>query len=227
MPFRRRALALVAATVALSSLVSSAVLADSSSDAQFVSATNSARANNGLRAYSVASDLTSVANRWAARMAADRTLEHNGSMGSEVCCWTVLGENVGVGASVSQIERAFMASTEHRDNILSGSCTQVGIGTARGSDGRLYVDELFRRPSGATGSSALPTVARPSTPRASRSSARIAIHRAIRPTVTAMIAVRIAHWRGKMLRYHAPDPVGATFTYARMIASITLTPRHG
>lgn len=201
------------------------VFADSSSDAQFVSDTNSARANDGLRSYAVASDLSSVASRWAARMAAGRTLEHNPSMGSEVCCWTVLGENVGVGSSVSQIQQAFMASPEHRDNILSSSFTQVGVGTARGSDGRLYVDELFRRPSGATGSSALPQPVRAWTPRASRSSVRIAIHHVIRPTATAMIAVRIAHWRTKILRYHAPDPIGSTFTYLRMISSITLTPR--
>jgi hypothetical protein len=44
-----------------------------------------------------------------------------------------------------------MASARHRANILSRSFTQIGIGTARGSDGRLYVDEVFRQPrSGST-----------------------------------------------------------------------------
>jgi hypothetical protein len=226
LPFRRRLLALVAAAVALLAWITTttAVLADSSSDAQLAADANASRSNNGLRAYAVASDLTSLANRWAARMAAERTLEHNGAMGSEVCCWTALGENVGVGSSAAQVHRAFMASAEHRDNILSAAYTQVGIGTARGSDGRLYVDELFRRPSGATGSSYVPRPARIYTHRASRSAARVALHRAYRPTATAMIAERIARWRGKILRYHAPDPVGATFTYARMIASITLSP---
>ena len=223
---RRCALVLVTVTVALSPLIRQAAVADSSADAQFVSDTNAARADNGLRAYAVSSDLTSVASRWAARMAADRTLEHNPSMGSQVCCWTVLGENVGVGGSAAQIQRAFMASAEHRANILSGSFTEIGVGTARGSDGQLYVDELFRRPSGASGTSVLPRQpARMWVPRASRSTTRVAIHRAIRPTATLMIATRIAHWRAKILRYHAPDPIGATFTYLRVISSITLTPR--
>jgi hypothetical protein len=135
--------ALLLSSVALIPVSASA---DSGSDARFVSATNSARSSHGLRGYAVSGDLTAVARRWAAHMAARHQLAHNPSFGSQVCCWTQLGENVGVGGTVSQIQRAFMASPEHRANILSSACTQVGIGTARGSDGRLYVDELFRRP---------------------------------------------------------------------------------
>src|SRR4051794_31517290 len=71
--------------------------ADSSSEASFVSATNSARSEHGLRGYAVSGDLTSVARRWAAHMAANRRLEHNPNYGSDVCCWTHIGENVGDG----------------------------------------------------------------------------------------------------------------------------------
>src|SRR5438309_2501686 len=141
----------------VSALVSTLVLilplvaaADGGTEGQFISATNAARASQGLPHYAVAGDLTSVARRWAAHMAAHHQLAHNPSFTSEVCCWSHIGENVGVGPSVSAIQRAFMASSPHRANILNSSYTQVGIGTARGSDGRLYVDELFRRPTHAS-----------------------------------------------------------------------------
>src|SRR5438309_11760956 len=127
-------------------LVPVAAAADSGTEGQFVSDTNSARASHGLARYSVAGDMVSVARRWAAHMAAHHELAHNPSFTSQVCCWSHVGENVGVGPSVSAIQRAFMASSPHRANILNSDYTQVGIGTARGTDGKLYVDELFRRP---------------------------------------------------------------------------------
>src|SRR3954451_1444321 len=152
----------------LAALVSIAVLilpfaavADSGSDSQFVADTNSARSSHGLRHYAVSGDLNSVARRWAAHMAAHHQLAHNPSFTSQVCCWSHVGENVGGGSSVSSIQRAFMASSPHRSNILSSSYTQVGIGTARGSDGRLYVDELFRRPTSAAPHTAHPRRAAP------------------------------------------------------------------
>ena len=120
--------------------------ADTSSEQAFVSYTDSARAHHGLRAYTVKSDLTATARRWAQWMARHHTLAHNPSVASDVCCWRDLGENVGRGPTAAAIQRAFMASPEHRSNILSRTYTQMGVGTSRGSDGRLYVDELFRRP---------------------------------------------------------------------------------
>lgn len=174
MPFRRLLPAAVVLATAATFVAPGTAGADSTSNAQFVSDTNSARSQNGLRAYSVASDLTSIANRWAAHMAANRTLEHNPNATSEVCCWQAMGENVGVGGSVSQIQQAFMASSPHRANILSSTYTEVGIGTARGSDGQLYVDELFRLRYGAAARSSAPSQPSSSTysGRASRSAAR-------------------------------------------------------
>ena len=161
-----------------------AAVADSGSESQFVYDTNSARSSHGLRHYSVAGDMTSVARRWAAHMAAHHELAHNPSFPSEVCCWSHIGENVGVGSSVSAIQRAFMASSPHRANILSSSYTQVGIGTARGSDGKLYVDELFRRPT-----SAAPHVARPR--RAAPTVSRPAAHTAVRASRGAVRRPRV------------------------------------
>ena len=199
-----------------------AALADSGSESQFVADTNSARSSHGLRHYAVSGDLNSVARRWAAHMAARHQLAHNPSFTSEVCCWTHIGENVGVGPSVSAIQRAFMNSSSHRANILSSSFTQVGIGTARGSDGRLYVDELFRRPT-----SAAPRATRPqhATPVVIRARPPV-LHRASRSVVRRTPVRRVRHvpsaqqvFRTRLdaaLRVSAvgyPDPVGGAVAY--------------
>jgi uncharacterized protein YkwD len=120
--------------------------AESGSRRAFVSDTNNARVDRDIRAYAVERDLTAVAQRWADWMASHQSMRHNPYLTSQVQDWQSVGENVGRGPSESNIQRAFMGDTYHRDNILSRDFTQVGIGTARDSHGRLYVDEVFRRP---------------------------------------------------------------------------------
>jgi uncharacterized protein YkwD len=113
----------------------------------FVSDTNHARVNHDRRVYQVSSDLTRIAQQWAQWMARHHRLEHNPNLETQVHNWQDLGENIGCGQSEQPIHHAFMHDQYHRDNILSPDYTQVGIGTARDSAGRLYVDEVFRRPS--------------------------------------------------------------------------------
>ena len=203
-----------------------AAVADSGSEGQFIADTNSARSAHGLRHYAVSSDLTAVARRWAAHMAAHPQLAPNPSFTSQVCCWSHIGENVGAGPSVSAIQRAFMASSAHRGNILSSSFTQVGIGTARGSDGKLYVDELFRRPT-----SAAPRATRPQQPapvvtrarppavhRVSRSAVRRTPIRRVRhvPTVRDLFRTRLdAALRVSAVGY--ADPVGGALAYLQVM----------
>ena len=77
-------------------------------------------------------------------MAAQGRIFHSSSMSSGINSgWTALGENVGMGSSVSQVESMFESSGPHRANLLSGSFTQIGIGVAHGGDGSLYVTEFF------------------------------------------------------------------------------------
>jgi uncharacterized protein YkwD len=120
--------------------------AGTSSRDAFFSDTNHTRVHHDRRAYRHRDHLAAVAQRWANWMAAHHTLRHNPYLGSQAGNWQALGENVGRGYGEPGIERAFLRSTSHRDNILSRIYTQVGIGTARGTDGKLYVDEVFRRP---------------------------------------------------------------------------------
>ena len=174
----RRAAVLLALLLPLS--VFTAAPAHAGTESEFVSRANGARASRGLRAYAVRSDLTAVARRQAARMAASGRMYHNPNLGSEVSGWRNVGENVGRGPDVRSIHNAFMGSSAHRANILSTTYTEIGVGTARSSSGELFVSQVFRRPTRATTSYAAPRptttaprpVVRTSPTRASRSAPR-------------------------------------------------------
>lgn len=56
--------------------------------------------------------------------------------------WTIGGENVGVGGTLESLEGAFMASRDHRENILRPEFNHAAIGVAR-ADGRVWVTVLF------------------------------------------------------------------------------------
>lgn len=120
--------------------------AEEAAESQFVSLTNSSRSGSGAGRLSVDGELTAIARRWSAKMAADNRLAHNPNLSREVTQdWAKLGENVGVGDNPDQIHQAFMNSPAHRANILDGAFTRVGIGVVRGGDGRIWVTEVFMR----------------------------------------------------------------------------------
>lgn len=137
-------LAAVTAAVPAPRLVTAAANAGDAAG-ELLAATNAARAAAGLRALTPASDLMGLAASHAAAEAAAHQIFHDPALESHVCCWSSIGENDGVGPSASVIEAALMASAPHRANILGGF-TQVGIGAVVGSDGQLYIDEIFRTP---------------------------------------------------------------------------------
>lgn len=117
--------------------------ANASTESNFVSLVNQERTSRGLRAEQVASDVVAVARRHSARMAAEGRIWHNPSLGSQVSNWEEVGENVGRGPSVEKIHSAFMASASHRANILERNDNIIGVGVAKGSDGRIYVTQIF------------------------------------------------------------------------------------
>ena len=150
---RRPAAALVVLLVSLLAGLVTPVTAhaavDGSAERQFVAAINQERAARGLPALQVASDLTAVARRHSARMASSGNLHHNPNLGSDVGNWQKVGENVGVGPSVSAIHRAFMDSASHRANILGSDWVQVGVGVEVRGD-TIWVTEVFRLPMGSS-----------------------------------------------------------------------------
>lgn len=197
--------------------------ATASTESEFVSRINSARASRGVRGYAVRSDLTAVARRQAVRMASQRRMYHNPSLGSEVGGWSAIGENVGRGQDVSSIHNAFMNSSSHRANILSTTFTEVGVGTARASDGELFVSQVFRKPNGASVYTPPPPprpqpkpVYRAPARRASRSTPRAPVVKAPRKkAVTDPLAGRLrTAWR--QFRFARPvDPMDRAVAYVR------------
>jgi len=119
-------------------------------EAAFLSQANGERSAAARAAYAGAADLVEVARRHSQRMAAEGRLHHNPALSSEVQGWQAVGENVGVGASVDSIHRALMDSPTHRDNLLSGTFTEAGMGVHVDGDGTIWVTQVFRQPATAT-----------------------------------------------------------------------------
>ena len=143
-----RTLAVVGAVTAGVVLVTGQAAASANPGAAFVAATNQARAAAGLPGLSVSADLSAAATHQAQSMADADALFHTPNLGSGLCCWVMVGENVGDGSSESIIQAAFMASPEHRANILRAAFTQIGVGYVIDKRGTLWVSEVFRRPTG-------------------------------------------------------------------------------
>lgn len=135
----------VAVVLPVAAAVASSSPSPQSEDA-FVSYIAQERDGAGLPAYSEQGDLTAVARKHAEDMADAGRIYHNPNLQSDVKNWDSVGENVGKGASVESIHRAFMESASHRSEILSTKFTQVGVGVVE-RDGTLWVSQVFRKPS--------------------------------------------------------------------------------
>jgi uncharacterized protein YkwD len=86
--------------------------------------------------------LLAKAQAWAEHLAAVNGLAHSSLPSGVSSCWETLGENVGYGSSITAVEKAFMASSPHRTNLLNGSFAYAGTGVAyRGS--RVFVVQVF------------------------------------------------------------------------------------
>lgn len=157
---------LAAAAAAAILLASAPTSASTSQESDFVSRINAERSSRGLRTLTVKSDLTAVARDWSEQMARAGAISHDPNLASKVSGWTMLGDNVGKGPTVSSIQKAFMESPTHRDIILEGDFNQVGVGVYQ-SGSTLYVTQVFARrssggSSGGSGSGgSTPTVSKP------------------------------------------------------------------
>lgn len=148
------AVAVAVTTFAGLATASSAAASTGGDESGFVASVNAARRSAGRPTYAESADLTSVARRWAQSMASSGSLRHNPNLAGQVSGWRFVGENVGVGYDVGGLHRAFMASPAHRANVLDSDFSQVGIGVAYGG-GRLWVAEVFRKPTASSAASAV------------------------------------------------------------------------
>lgn len=145
-----------------------------------------ARANPEQFGYAVSpapaltpwTDIREVARTWADRQAADQRMSHNPAFADQLCCWTTVGENVAYitlsaldDASVQSASRtifqAWMDSTGHRNNILSTSYDQLGLGISIRSTSTgyaMYLTTNFRKVSGTAPGTSYGPAASGSTP---------------------------------------------------------------
>lgn len=219
-------LASVAATVGAVAAPSAAFASASSAEQQFIADMNAAREANGLRPYSVASDLTSIARQHSRDMAAKQSLYHNPNLTSQVQNWQAVGENVGEGPTEPDIQSAFMHSPEHRANILDHDFTQVGVGVTIDSNGTIWVTEDFRQPMGSTSYSAPRTTTHHtySAPTHSSSNSQPVVqHQAAHPTATpaAVLRAKLAAMRSASVVAARADPVSQAFHFLTTVSTLS------
>jgi uncharacterized protein YkwD len=152
-PRTRRALLAVAGVALLAATASAcappaaesqpALSAQSPAVAQALALVNNYRAANGLGPLVEAGDADAKAQQQANAMAAAGSIFHSDLAAGIQPGWHALGENVGSGANVDQVQASLQASAPHRANMLSGSYNQIGVGVAVGANGLTYVAQEF------------------------------------------------------------------------------------
>lgn len=114
-----------------------------SAEGDFASRINSVRSAEGLGALQRSGSLDSYARDWARQMGQNGSLDHS-NIGSLLGPWGAVGENVGVGGSVSVIFDALVGSSGHYHNMV-GEWTHMGVGVWRDSQGALWTCHVFAR----------------------------------------------------------------------------------
>ncbi len=143
---RRTARALLAAIAAAAAIPLSRGASASPSDA-LLAAVNVTRGEAGVPVLREDAALDAIALDHSAQMSEAGRIFHNIQLGPQAdargIAWTRLGENVGAGADVDQIERALVASPHHYENLVDPRYTLIGIAVVSGSDRRVYLTQVF------------------------------------------------------------------------------------
>lgn len=111
--------------------------------------TNAQRAENGLPALRVDRQLMSAADQRVAEL--PDNFSHTRPDGQSASSWVqeitgavAAGENIAMGQTSPQGAVAgWMESSGHRENILSGNYTRVGVSCHEAADGTIYWVQLF------------------------------------------------------------------------------------
>lgn len=229
-PWRRRLATTFAGLLAVSLgvLTIPGVAHAGPNEGDLFSAVNAARASAGLPGYAYAGDLAAAARGQAERMAASGELYHNPNLGSEVGGWSRIGENVAFAGSWRAAHDVLMNSPDHRAQILDSGYTQMGVGTAVGDDGTIWVAEVFRTPTGASpssgGSGSTPDSST-SAPTTSTSSGSVTTVAPREPTPEQLLRQKIREARKKMAdrqkQRNGNDPIVAILDYSTVMATVT------
>ena len=142
----KRYLTAIFASALLASLIptgaaSAACYSPNTAERSFARLINVARSSNDLR---LDPELSKVAKVHTREMVRANSLHHSTStqLRNRITNWSSLGENVGVGSSVTSLHQAFMNSSAHKANIVESSFRHVGVGVIK-KDGRMWVTVIF------------------------------------------------------------------------------------
>ncbi|MGH2808022.1 MAG: CAP domain-containing protein [Actinomycetota bacterium] len=135
---------LLLATLLPATTASAVCYVNTRAEKSFARKINLARSAAGRNRLRLDPELSKAAKVHSREMVSRETLYHTptNTLKRRVTRWTTLGENVGVGGTVTTLHTAFMGSSAHRANILYSSFRHVGVGTKR-AGGRLWVTVIF------------------------------------------------------------------------------------
>ncbi len=111
--------------------------------------TNAIREAKGLAPLVLNPAVSAVSQSWAAKQASAGSMSHNPNYAKQIPSgWSRAAENVAVGYAYDAVVPAGWAkSAGHLANIL-GDYTDIGIGIAKGANGRYYYTQNFVKYSG-------------------------------------------------------------------------------
>lgn len=142
MTFRRSFIALTLVVAATFAAAGPASAGTSTQDMRhrMLHLVNGSRHAHGLRPLRLNGHVSHYAWRHSRRMGQRRSVYHSNGVWQQVRRYgaRTWGENVGMAGTLSQLERAFMASPSHRSNTLASRFHRVGIGVVQ-AQGRLWV----------------------------------------------------------------------------------------
>jgi uncharacterized protein YkwD len=135
---------LMAAALLPATTASAACYSPNSKEKAFTRKMNNARDNGGRSTLRLDPELSKAAKVHTREMVKKDLLHHTPSdtLRRRVTNWSILGENVGVGGTVSSLHKAFMNSAAHKANIMLSDFRHVGVGTVQKGD-RLWVTVIF------------------------------------------------------------------------------------
>ena len=111
-------------------------------ESEFISKINGLRASVGVASLSANGELNNYARWWAKQMAESGNFSHS-DIGSLLDPWSVVGENIGYGPSVTTVFNALVNSSGHYKNMVDARFTSVGVGAYVDSTGRIWTAHVF------------------------------------------------------------------------------------
>ena len=111
-------------------------------ESEFLSKINGLRSSVGVAGLASNAELNNYARWWAKQMADSGNFAHS-DIASLLNPWSVVGENIGYGPTVTSVFNALVASTLHYNNMVDTRFTSVGIGAYVDATGRIWTAHVF------------------------------------------------------------------------------------